>query len=333
MSLILNQADWEELCQQTPQPQTDNLVLDDFEVLEGVPKLLGRGYSREIALSPGVFLNFFDGQYDRDFKLKTDLHKHPFQMMILLSGYSKCDIYPTFSEVCSYFSGSGISPTYVNEYQINQRRVSVNVEIEPEVMESHFIDLQFPTALQKQLYKGEDQKVSFYPTVTPAMRSLAYQMWHTPYRGAVKRMYLQAKVFELLALYLDLISNDSQPTKSSPRLKPKTVTALYHARDILATQFENPSSLPELAQQVGVSQRTLQRGFPALFNTTVVGYLNQQRLDRAEMLLREGKYLVAEVASMVGYGHLGQFAQAFKRRFGITPSQCLSGKRSVSKRD
>ena len=101
----------------------------------------------------------------------------------------------------------------------------------------------------------------------------------------------------------------------------------------MTDRFEQPLSLPQLAQQVGVSQRTLQRGFPALFNTTVVGYLNQQRLDRAEMLLREGKYLVAEVASMVDYEHLGQFAQAFKRRFGITPSQCSSGKRSVSKRD
>ena len=51
-------------------------------------------------------------------------------------------------------------------------RVSMNVEIEPEVLESHFIDMQFPTALQKQLDRGSDWKVSFYPTVTPAMRSL-----------------------------------------------------------------------------------------------------------------------------------------------------------------
>lgn len=61
-----------------------------------------------------------------------------------------------------------------------------------------------------------------------------------------------------------------------------------------------------------------------------MGYLIQQRLDRAEMLLRESKYSVAEVATMVGYGHLGNFAKAFKQRFGITPRQCLAGKKNVS---
>lgn len=220
-------------------------------------------------------------------------------MMILLSGYSNCTIHPTFSEVRSYFSGSGISPPYMNECQSGQHMVDVNVEIEPEVLESHFLDMQFRPSLQKQLYKGENWKVSFYPTVTPAMRSLAHQMWNAPYRGAVKRMCLQAKVFELFALYLDLISNGSQPTKSLPRLKPKTITALHQAKDILTTQLEHPPSLTELARQVKVSERTLNRGFPILFNTTVVGYLTQQRLEQAKMLLREEKYSVAEVVTRV----------------------------------
>jgi AraC-like DNA-binding protein len=331
MSLILSQADWRELHQQSPQPQPNNMVLDDFETLAAIPEFLGRGYSREAELLPGVSLNFFDGQYDRNFKLKTPVHEHPFQMMILLSGYSYCDVYPTFNEVRSYFSGSGISPAYVNEYQTNQYIVKVNVEIEPEVLQSHFLNMQFPLALQKQLYKGSDWKFSFYPTVTPGMRSLAHQMWNAPYRGAVKRMYLQAKVFELLALYLDLILIDSQSTKSPLKLKPKTVNALHQAKDILTEQFEHPPSLPQLAQQVGVSQRTLQKGFPLLFNTTVVGHIAQQRLDHAAMLLREGKYSVAEVATKVGYNNMGYFSVAFKGRFGITPTQCMAGKLSSPK--
>ncbi|WP_289500410.1 helix-turn-helix transcriptional regulator [Gloeocapsopsis sp. IPPAS B-1203] len=64
-----------------------------------------------------------------------------------------------------------------------------------------------------------------------------------------------------------------------------------------------------------------------MFQTTVVGYLTQQRLEQAERLLRQGDCTVAEVATLVGYGHLGHFATAFKRRFGMTPSQCLAGRR------
>lgn len=55
MTLILNQSDWNELCQQAPKPQVGNLVLDDFEELIAVPESLGRGYNRAMELSPGVW--------------------------------------------------------------------------------------------------------------------------------------------------------------------------------------------------------------------------------------------------------------------------------------
>lgn len=35
---------------------------------------------------------------------------------------------------------------------------------------------------------------------------------------------------------------------------------------------------------------------------------------------------VTEVAHRVGYGDLGHFAAAFKRKFGIFPNECLLGK-------
>lgn len=79
---------------------------------------------------------------------------------------------------------------------------------------------------------------------------------------------------ELLVIYLDLIAEDQTQTRIYPGLKPETIARLHHAKDILDTRLENPPSILELAQQVGVSDRTLQRGFPMLFNTTVTVYEN-----------------------------------------------------------
>jgi AraC-like DNA-binding protein len=150
-------------------------------------------------------------------------------------------------------------------------------------------------------------------------------MWDTPYRGELKRLYLQAKVMELLVIYLDWMAENPAQTQNQLNLKPDTIDRLYQAKHILDARLEHPPSLLELAQQVGVSDRTLQRGFRAVFQTTVVGYLKQQRLKQAERLLRQGNYTVAEAANLSGYGHLGHFAAAFKQQFGMTPSQCLAG--------
>ncbi|MGG6285192.1 helix-turn-helix transcriptional regulator [Leptolyngbya sp. AN03gr2] len=303
--------------------------MDEFEELTGVPECLGRGYSRAMELLPGVWLNFLDIEYYQDSGMKVSAHEHLIQMTIFSSSFMGCSIYPLFGGSCSYFSGSGLSPAYIERYQGGQRITHINVEIDPDVLESAFLDdHQRKSDTIRQLFKGEEWKASFYPKVTPEMRSLVQQMWNVPYRGAAKRMYLQAKVLELLAIHLDLIAEDTAQNQVSLGLKPKTIERLHQARAILTTQFVNPPSLPELAQQVGLSHRTLQRGFQTLFDTTIVGYLKQRRLDQAEQLLRQGNRSVAEVALLVGYGHLGHFATAFKRRFGITPSQCLAGKRT-----
>jgi AraC-like DNA-binding protein len=135
-------------------------------------------------------------------------------------------------------------------------------------------------------------------------------------------------VMELLVVYLDLLMEDgnSPPSQS---LKPETIACLHRAKQILETRLEHPPSILELSEQLGLSDRTLLRGFKQLFGTTVIGYSMQQRLKRSESLLRQGDRSVAEVARLMGYGHLGHFAAVFKRQFGITPSQCVAGKKSV----
>ncbi|WP_414530108.1 helix-turn-helix domain-containing protein [Nodularia chucula] len=338
MTLILSQSDLDELHQQAPQPQVQNLVLDSFEELGGVPEILGRGYNRSMNLSPGVWLNFSDCQYHQDLMVKTPDHDHPIQIEIFLSGMIYFDdVHPNLGGTHSYFSGSGISRGYIEKHRAGERLTCVNVDISPELLDSFLLeDKQYNSDIQKLLFKGEDWKNSFYPKVTPAMRELAQQMWNPPYRGTAKRMYLQAKVFELVAMHLDWISAEQQPIFDTLGLRPDTIARIHHAKDILTKQLEQPPSLSELAQQVGVSVRTLQRGFRSLFNTTVVGYLKQQQLEQAERLLRQGAAeglrgtcTVAEVATRVGYGNIGHFSVAFKRCFGITPSQCLAGKLAV----
>ncbi|VEP18864.1 Transcriptional family (fragment) [Hyella patelloides LEGE 07179] len=119
---------------------------------------------------------------------------------------------------------------------------------------------------------------------------------------------------------------ESELYNAKSALKTKNSDPIYEARKILSDRSENPPSILELAQQVGVRDRTLRNGFRKLFGTTVIGYLNQQRIQQAETILRTGKLSVAEVANLVGYSHLGHFAAAFKRQVGITPRECLAGK-------
>jgi AraC-like DNA-binding protein len=326
MTLILNESDWNELHEQMPQP--DDLVLDEFEEVWRMPDCLGQGLGRSMNLLPGMWLLLAQSEYYQDVIVKTPAHDHPIQISIFPSGAIYFDeVHPNLGNGRSYFSGSGVSPAVTGMRRAGEQLTCVDIEIEPELMHSILLREPFDAEVLQQLFQGEDWKISFYPTVTTQMRSIVQQMWDMPYRGAVKRMYLQAKVMELLVIYLDWIAQ-SQGRSRGGGLKRETIAALHQAKEILERRLENPPAILELAEQVGISDRTLLRGFKQLFGTTAIGYCTQQRLKRAEQLLRQGDRTVADVARLLGYEHLGYFASAFKRQFGILPSECLAGKKS-----
>jgi hypothetical protein len=84
MTLIFNESDWDEMHEQAPFTCPDNLVLDEFEDLGGVPEDLGWGYCRKMELLPGVRLDFKDLEYHQDSGVKVSDHEHPIQIAIFL---------------------------------------------------------------------------------------------------------------------------------------------------------------------------------------------------------------------------------------------------------
>jgi AraC-like DNA-binding protein len=107
----------------------------------------------------------------------------------------------------------------------------------------------------------------------------------------------------------------------SPRIRSSDIDRLHRAKEILLQDLENPPSLLELARLVGLNDYKLKSGFRQLFGTTVFGYLYQQRMKQAHELLQSSEANVTEIANQVGYTSLSAFSNAFKKFYGISPSQ------------
>jgi len=130
-------------------------------------------------------------------------------------------------------------------------------------------------------------------------------------------------------LQLAQILETEQNRQTLINLKASDIERIYHAKDILISQYDNPPTLLDLARRVGVNDNKLKLGFREVFGITVFGYLHNYRMEMAQMLLQEGKQSVAEVASHVGYSNPGHFAAAFKRKFGMSPKVCRLGRKTA----
>jgi len=87
--------------------------------------------------------------------------------------------------------------------------------------------------------------------------------------------------------------------------------------------------MSHLAQNMGVSQRTLTRKFKAHLGVTPLAYLQLLRIDAAKNLLESSRVSIQDVLGEVGYHDYSAFSQLFKKQVGLTPAayrQLVSGR-------
>ena len=77
-----------------------------------------------------------------------------------------------------------------------------------------------------------------------------------------------------------------------------------------------------LSKRVCLNEFKLKKGFKELFGVPVYTYVLDKRLELARDLL-EKKLYVSDVANLVGYGNMSHFAAAFRKKYGVNPSDYI----------
>jgi AraC-like DNA-binding protein len=108
--------------------------------------------------------------------------------------------------------------------------------------------------------------------------------------------------------------------------QPGPPRAIRRAMDAIHDEPERPFGVADLAALAGMSVRSLQEGFRRHLGCAPMAYVQQVRLGRAHEALRHAdpqRVTVASVAHRWGFAHLGRFASAYRKSFGVSPSETL----------
>jgi len=204
MSFDLTAQDVDEIWMEAEQHCSPATSIDRLETIHTMPSQLGSGYIREIDLCPGLELAIFHETYAEDLTFRSVEHPHLVQFMVHLSGVVDSGDFLYQDATQSYIGGSGIQPAVTNFHRANQPEIGVNIHLQPHLLHQFFAAPtgELPPELQP-LLRGDDWQRVFSPRVTREMRSVVQQLIDCPFVGMTKRLYLQGKVFELMALQLE----------------------------------------------------------------------------------------------------------------------------------
>lgn len=106
---------------------------------------------------------------------------------------------------------------------------------------------------------------------------------------------------------------------------------LTRAALLMETNLEDPLSLEELAREVKVSQRQLQRLFRRMLGMTAAQYYVSLRLRRARELLLQTAMPVMSITVACGFRSPGHFSKCYRSLFGHAPSHERRGPMSENR--
>ncbi len=159
-----------------------------------------------------------------------------------------------------------------------------------------------------------------------ALRSLLTEIqteWEQ--RGEGWRLAVRALLLRLLALlyrYFRHQESIGEEVVAHRRSYERIRAAVEH----LKTHYREPVDLDVLAGCVHMSRTWFSTCFHNVMGIRIPAYVAMLRMEAACRLLKEDTAPVTEIALSCGYSQVSHFNRAFRRHFGMSPTQWRSGK-------
>ena len=156
--------------------------------------------------------------------------------------------------------------------------------------------------------------------VTMEMKRVINDICESKKSGELKRLFTESKVLELLILQLEQMQQSGEKP-GRPLISMDDMEKLYKAKELLDSSYVSPPTIIELSKIISLNEFKLKQGFKAYYGTTVYGYVTRLRMETARRMILQENKSIGEVAHAVGFKHQAHLTDAFKKYYGILPSQ------------
>lgn len=160
-------------------------------------------------------------------------------------------------------------------------------------------------------------------------RSVIDQILVPSVNEPLKQNFIQNRIMLLLETFV----KKSETAKVIPlkaKINENDLERLVIAESLLVKDYGTPPpTIKNLSRICAMSATKLKNDFKSIYGLPIYEYYQKNRLTKAKTLLQEGLYTCKEVGLQIGYSNLSHFASAFKKEFGISPSELLSKRGSI----
>ncbi len=146
--------------------------------------------------------------------------------------------------------------------------------------------------------------------------------WHDLAIHIISRHCSPGEALRIAKIYLLKMHGEGQlPYASLVRRQPHADSVVRRAEEWLAKNYREGKAVASVVAVSGIPERSLKRRFKTATGSTLIGCVQNHRVEEAKRLLETAQMSSDEISASVGYENFSFFRRVFKRSTGLTPGQ------------
>jgi AraC-like DNA-binding protein len=141
-------------------------------------------------------------------------------------------------------------------------------------------------------------------------------------RTPLNLIMVQNRIMMLVERFFTRLYARMKDLKEVISIDNDEIQRMMDAEALLVKDFSVPApTIPELARHAAMSETKFKNQFRKIYQSGPYEYFQKNRMQRARYLLLTRRFSVKETGQQLGFNNLSNFTIAFKKEFGILPSE------------
>lgn len=289
-----------------------------------LPPELGEGYIKYSAMESNPSITMCDFHFNKTISIEEKQDKNDIFMLsfCMSDGFewiidNKKTFFINEKESCIQHGAAGKCSSL---YYKNQYYKGIGIGFSAENLSS-VVEALFSCGAVNCSIKNFDKLKKY--TFTPHVEMILKQIIECNVSDGLRGIYLEGKILELIAVYLDEMILERGNKGKNISLSSADFECLSKAKEILDKTYVHPLTISQLSKMVFLNEYKLKTCFKQRYGQTIYSYVIDKRMKLARLLLEQGKFKVTDISGMVGYTNTSHFIEAFYKKYGITPGAYL----------
>ena len=137
-------------------------------------------------------------------------------------------------------------------------------------------------------------------------------------------IYLKSLLTQMLILSFRSLHGNLSVSVEQGKKNSKSLKLVQAAQEYIWLNYSEALSNEAIASVLGVTPNYLTKIFQQYVGMPLHKYIRSYKLERARVMLPNGKYNITEIAQKCGFSSIHLFSKLFKKEYGVSPSEYVN---------